>query len=96
MLPYVTWYNSKAAPEAMARLARALEVEDAVKGSFDLAARLRTPRSLAELGLAEDNLVEAARLVMQSPIWNPRPISLPDLEQLLQTAYQGLPVYVEQ
>ncbi len=96
MLPYVIWYNSRAAPEAMARLAHALEVEDVVKGSFDLAARLRTPRSLAELGLAEDNLVEASKLVMQSPIWNPRPVSLTDLEQLLQAAYQGLPVYAEQ
>lgn len=96
MLPYVIWYNSRAAPEAMARLAHALEVEDVVKGSFDLAARLRTPRSLAELGLAENNLVEASKLVMQSPIWNPRPVSLTDLEQLLQAAYQGLPVYAEQ
>jgi alcohol dehydrogenase class IV len=95
MLPYVTWYNSRATPEAMARLARALEVEDAVKGSFDLAARLHTPHSLTELGLAEDNLVEAARLVMQSPVWNPRPVSLTDLEQLLQAAYQGLPVNLE-
>ncbi|HJT58350.1 MAG TPA: maleylacetate reductase [Ktedonobacteraceae bacterium] len=96
MLPYVIWYNSRAAPEAMARLARALEVEDAVRGSFDLAARLHTPRSLAELGLAESNVAEAARLLMQSPIWNPRPVTLPDIEQLLQAAYQGLPVYAEQ
>jgi maleylacetate reductase len=96
MLPYVTWYNSRAAPEAMTRLARALEVEDVVKGSFDLAARLHTPHSLAELGLAEENLAEAARLVMQSPVWNPRPVSLTGLEQLLQAAYQGLPVNLEQ
>ena len=95
MLPYVIWYNSRAAPEAMARLARALAVEDVVKGSFDLAARLRTPHSLAELGMAEDKLEEAARLVMQSQAWNPRPVTLPDLEQLLQAAYQGLPVYLE-
>ncbi len=96
MLPYVIWYNSGAAPEAMARLARALAVEDVVKGSFDLATRLRTPRSLAELGLSEDNVIEAARLVMQSPIWNPRPVTLPDLEHLLQAAYQGSAVDLEQ
>jgi maleylacetate reductase len=92
MLPYIIWYNHEAAPEAMARVARALNVEDAVKGSFELAARLGTPRSLADIGLAEDSLQEAARLVMQSPIWNPRPVSLSDLEQLLQAAYRGLPV----
>jgi maleylacetate reductase len=96
MLPYVIWYNSQAAPEAMARLARALEVEDVVKGSFDLAARLRTPRSLAELGMAEDNLEEAARQVLQSPVWNPRPVLPADLLHLLQAAYQGLPVYLAQ
>jgi maleylacetate reductase len=96
MLPYVIWYNSQAAPEAMARLARALEVEDVVKGSFDLAARLRTPRSLAELGMPGDKLEETVRLVLQSPVWNPRPLLPADLLQLLQAAYQGLPVYLEQ
>ncbi len=89
MLPYVIWYNSKAAPEAMTRLARALAVEDAVKGSFDLAARLHAPRSLAELGLAESDVAEAAGLVVQSPIWNPQPVTLPDLEHLLHAAYRG-------
>jgi maleylacetate reductase len=89
MLPYVIWYNSKAAPQAMARLARALAVEDVVEGSFDLATRLHTPRSLAELGLAEGDVAEAARLVVQSPIWNPRPVTLPDLEHLLRAAYRG-------
>ncbi len=93
MLPYVIWYNHEAAPEAMARLARALAAKDAVKGSFDLTAHLGTPRTLADLGLAEDSLPEAARLVMQSPIWNPRPVLLADIEQLLQAAYHGLPVY---
>lgn len=94
ILSYVIWYNAQAAPEAMARLARALAVDDVVKGSFDLAARLHTPRSLADLGMAEENLAEAARRLMQSPIWNPRPVTLADVEQLLQAAYQGLPVYL--
>ena len=92
MLPYVIWYNSEAAPEAMARLARALEVEDAVKGSFDLVARLGTPRSLADIGLAEDDLEEVAKLVMESPVWKPRPVVLTDIQRLLQAAYQGLAV----
>ena len=92
LLPYVIWYNSEAAPAAMARLARALASQNAVQGSFDLAARLHTPRSLAALGMAEDALEEAATLVMEVPMWNPRPVVLTDIMQLLQAAYHGLPV----
>jgi maleylacetate reductase len=94
MLPYVISYNYKAAPVAMARLARALEAEDAVKGCFDLVARLNTPRSLADLGLAEDSLAEATRLVVESQTWNPRPVMFNDIEQLFQAAYHGQPVYL--
>src|SRR5258707_7608660 len=94
MLPYVIWYNHKAAPAAMTRLARALEAEDAVKGCFDLVARLNTPRSLADLRLAEDSLAYATRLVVESQTWNPRPVMFNDIEQLFQAAYHGQPVYL--
>ncbi len=91
ILPHVVQYNHDAAPEAMARLARALGTEDAPQGIVDLAARLQVPNNLARLGLSEDQLKEAAELIMASPPWNPRPIILADMQQLLQAAYHGPP-----
>ncbi len=90
LLPYVVWYNRAAAPEAMARLARALDAGDAVQGLFGLTTWLGTPRRLADLGLAESSLEEAARLVMETPVWNPRPVTEADVEQILRAAYHGL------
>ena len=45
ILPYAIAYNAPAAPRAMAAIARALGVPDAVVGLFDLGAQLGTPRS---------------------------------------------------
>jgi len=92
ILPYVVWYNHEAAPAAMARLARALGTDDAAQGIAALAARLGAPQRLADLGMPESDLEEAARLVMEAPIWNPRPVTRAELEQLLQAAYHGRPI----
>lgn len=89
ILPYVVWYNYKAAPAAMARLARALGVEDPVKGMFDLKARLGAPASLAALGMPEDGLEKAARQVVDPPPWNPRPVDFAGVLEILQAAYRG-------
>ena len=43
--------------------------------------------------MVEDGLEEATALVMETPVWNPRPIVLSDIEELLRAAYHGLPVY---
>jgi hypothetical protein len=46
----------------MARIARALEAEDAAGGLFDVAAALGARQSLAEIGLREEDLDRAADL----------------------------------
>jgi len=92
ILPHVVCYNRDAAPEAMARLARALDAADAAQGMIDLAAQLKAPSTLAMLGLHQEQLEEAAQLVLASPIWNPRPLTLSDMQHLLQAAYHGPPV----
>jgi alcohol dehydrogenase class IV len=92
VLPYVVWYNREAAPEAMAQLARALGTEDAVTGIFELSARLNAPNNLAALGMPEAGLEEAARQILEAPPYNPRPVDLAGLREILYAAYQGKPV----
>jgi maleylacetate reductase len=89
ILPHAVRYNQEAAPEALGRVARALGVEDAAAGLFDFARSIGAPASLAELGMREEDLGEAARLSVEPPPWNPRPVELDDLRKLLEVAYRG-------
>jgi alcohol dehydrogenase class IV len=91
ILPHATAYNAPAAPEAMARIARALGAEDAAQGLFDLAVRIGAPRSLAAIGMPESGLDHATDLAVTNPYWNPRPIERSGIRQLLQDAYDGRP-----
>ena len=73
ILPHATAYNRAGAPAAMARIARALEAEDAAEGLFDLAAALGARQSLAEIGLRESDLERAADLAAREPLSQPDP-----------------------
>jgi alcohol dehydrogenase class IV len=89
VLPHALAYNAQAAPEAMARIARALGTSDAACGLFDLAGRLGAPTSLAAIGMPADGLDRAADLAVQTPYPNPRPLERTALRALLQRAFDG-------
>jgi maleylacetate reductase len=57
ILPHALAYNAPAAPEAMARIARALGAPgDAPGAVFDLGARHGAPTALAAVGMRAENL----------------------------------------
>src|SRR5690606_17464919 len=56
VLPHAAAYNLSATPEARTRVARALDVDDAAGGLYDLAARLGAPTALAQIGMQEADL----------------------------------------
>jgi alcohol dehydrogenase class IV len=89
VLPQVVWFNHKTAPEAMEKLARALDAPDAVNGIFALTARLGAPDNLGALGMPESSLEEAAQLVVSSPSWNPRPVDLAGVKEILVRSFEG-------
>jgi maleylacetate reductase len=89
VLPHSVAYNAGAAPEAMARIKRALDSADAATGLFDLAARLRAPLALAKIGMRELDLERAADIAIQSPYYNPRPIEPAGIRRLLDDAFHG-------
>jgi len=91
VLPHAVAYNRAAAPEAMARLARALGVADPAQGLQDLARALGAPTSLRALGMKGEDLDQAARLALQNPYYNPRPLELDAIRQLLADAWDGRP-----
>ena len=89
VLPHALAYNAAAAPQAMARIARALGRSDAPQGVFDLAARHAAPTSLRAIGMPADGLDRAADLAVTTPYPNPRPLERAALRALLQRAFDG-------
>ncbi len=75
VLPHAARYNRAAAPEAMARAARALGAPDARRGACTTwLVRLGAPLALKQIGMPADGLDQAARARTQNPYCNPRPL----------------------
>lgn len=91
VLPHAVAYTALAAPEAMARIARALGAADAALGLHALARRVGAPTSLAALGMPETGIERAADLAMANPYWNPRPIERAAIRALIARAWAGEP-----
>ena len=89
ILPHVVHYNREAAPEAMARVGKALESADPAGAVYDLARMLGAPSALSELGMPREGLERAARLATESPYHNPRVVRFEDILELLEAAWEG-------
>lgn len=89
--PYAIGFNSAAAPEAMARIKRALGVSDAARGLYDLNVRLGLPTGLKGLGMREADLAKAVDVVSAVKIDHPRPVAKADLANIIGQAYAGEP-----
>ena len=95
VLPHAVAYNAAQAPQAVARMARALGVASAevpqARRRCRLAQRHGAPTSLWSLGMPADGLDRAADLAVTTPYPNPRPLVRDALRALLQRAYDGAP-----
>jgi maleylacetate reductase len=89
ILPHAVSYNSLAAPDAMARVARVLDAKDAGQALFDFANRIGAPTSLAALGVKAEDIERAALSAVKVPYPNPRPLTLPSIRALLADAFHG-------
>ena len=91
VLPHAIAFNAPALPVEMRRLAEALGTTDQPAGAlWDLAVRSSVPTSLAQLGLARDDLAEVARRAVAEIGENPRPVDEAGLLELLEHAYDGV------
>jgi maleylacetate reductase len=89
MLPHALAYNAPAVPEAMQKIAAALQTPRAPAGVFDLAARHGAATSLQAIGMNASDLDRAADLAMQNTYPNPVPLQRERLRELLQRAWEG-------
>ena len=91
VLPHAAAYNAPAAPEAMARAARALAAADAAAALYELAGQLGAPLALKDIGMPAEGLDRAAELAVANPYWNPRRIERDAVRGLLDDAWHGSP-----
>jgi maleylacetate reductase len=89
VLPHALAYNAQAAPEAMRRIARALEARSAPQAVYDLARDNGAPVALRDIGLQAADLDRACAIALQNQYPNPRPLAQAAIRQLLQDAYEG-------
>ena len=89
VLPHAARYNRDAAPDAMARIARALNAPDAPAGLWDLEQRLGLKMALRDLGMPESGLERAAEIATSSPYPNPRAVEYAAVLELLRGAFSG-------
>ncbi|GAA4719590.1 maleylacetate reductase [Phytohabitans rumicis] len=91
ILPHALAYNAAHAPDADAAVARALGEPGGAGAAalHRLAAAAGAPRSLAALGMREQDLDRAADLATRDPYANPRPVTRAGVRTLLQHAYDG-------
>lgn len=88
LLPWVTAWNTAGAPEAMARLAKALGVPDAAAGLAALARALGI-RPLGALGFAVADIPKACTLALALAFPNPRPVTADGVQWILERAIAG-------
>jgi maleylacetate reductase len=89
LLPYTAAFLLPAAPEAGRRIAAALDADEPAEAIRALARDVGTPRSLAALGLTEDDAVRAAAIAAPDLPEKPRRPTPAELEDLLRRAVRG-------
>jgi alcohol dehydrogenase class IV len=79
----------------MERIVAALGGSDAPAALYNLAALLRIPMSLKELGMPADGIQKTVQAVLREPYWNPRGLRADRLRAHLTRAYEGAPPRIE-
>jgi len=90
VLPHALAYNSKDAPQAMARIQRALGGASAAQAVYDLAKDNGAPVALKDIGMQAADLDRACDIALQNQYPNPRPLERAAIRQLFQDAYEGV------
>jgi maleylacetate reductase len=91
VLGHAVAYNAPAMPDVMDQLGHALGVAaaDVPSALFDLAAAIGTPTSLAEIGMPEHGIAEAANRVVAETTNQVRPPDVASIQSFLHDAFDG-------
>ena len=90
-LPYSVAYTTPGAPEAMRMIATALGAthKSAASALFELNQTIGAPTSLKEIGMPEDGIEKAAKMIADAPYPNPVPIEFDPILSMIEDAWHG-------
>jgi maleylacetate reductase len=91
VLPHALAFNAPFVPDALKKLARAFDHEDAVEGLNALLTKLKVKRGLKEIGMPEDGIDKAADQAMKNKYWNPRELERESIREVIRRAWAGEP-----
>jgi maleylacetate reductase len=89
MLPYTAAFNQTTTPDAIRRVARALDNDDAPSALYDLMREVESQSSLKALGLTPAALEKAADLAMENAYDHRRQVTREEIIRILFAAYDG-------
>jgi maleylacetate reductase len=90
VLPHALAFKAAAVPDPMLRMARAIGEDDVPGAIFDLAVTIGAPTSLAQIGMSEARLDEAAGLIVDAVPHSEPPVTHDAMRELLERAYRGV------
>jgi maleylacetate reductase len=90
-LPYAMAHTASAAPVAVARIAEAMRVPDAVAGVHDAVSTFGDPMSLGELGFDRADVDRVGELATAEPYLNSREVTRDGVAAPLKDANAGRP-----
>lgn len=89
MLPHTIAFNERAAARELEPICRIFGMDHPGLALHAFAQKLGAPMALRDLGLAEQDLDEAAEIATSKPYWNPQPVTQQDIAKLLAAAWRG-------
>jgi maleylacetate reductase len=95
LLPYTAAFNQSTTPDAILRVARALDRDDAPSALYDLMLKVENQSSLKALGLTREALENAADLAMENPYGSSKQVTRDEILQILLAAYDGKRPFVQ-
>jgi len=88
LLPYSIAWNYEHVP-ALAALSDLFLGQSLARGLAEFSVLHGAPRSLEAIGLASVQIPNAAALALATPVDNPRPVTVADIESILAQAFAG-------
>lgn len=73
----------------MEKIKSAFDANSASGAIYDFATEIGVPKSLKELGMREEHLDVAAQETVETTPYNPKPVDVNSVREMLQQAFEG-------
>ena len=92
-LPHSVAYTTAGAREAMQSIATALgdSSKEAATALYELNVAIGAPTSLKEIGMPEEGIEKAAKMISDDPYPNPVPVEYASIRAMIEDAWHGRP-----